>query len=142
MPNFKKTAKALQEVEAKSHVGLLLRTSANLRRLTSEGKAWVLRNRAVLEAVYGAKTVAAPNNSDLARQVKNLKSNQVYAIWQSGASLTLTHLSVLLNCSKMSADEVWRNRLADLAELAEQTDDAEIVRLSKDAKTIYEKEKI
>ncbi len=141
LPNFKKTAKALQEVEAKSHVGLLLRSSANLRRLTPEGKAWVLRNRAVLETIYGAKTVAAPTNSDLARQVKSLKSNQVYAIWQSGNSLTLTHLSVLLNCSKTSADAVWRNRLADLAELADQTNDAEMLRLSTDAKIVYEKEK-
>jgi hypothetical protein len=141
LPNFKKTAKALQEVEAKSHVGLLLRSSANLRRLTPEGKAWVLRNRALLEAVYGGKTVAAPANSDLARQMKNLKSNQVYAIWQSGKSLTLTHLSVLLNCSKTSADAVWRNRLADLTELADQTNDAEILRLSTDAKNVYEKEK-
>ena len=141
LPNFKKTAKALQEVEAKSHVGLLLRSSANLRRLTPEGKAWVIRNRAVLETIYGAKTVAAPANSDLARQLKNLKSNQVYEIWQSGKPLTLTHLSVLLNCGKTSADAVWRNRLADLAELADQANDSEILRLSTDAKNVYEKEK-
>lgn len=141
LPNFKKTAKALQEVEAKSHVGLLQRTSANLRRLSPAGKTWVEQNRHTLEATYGVSVVEAPSNSELTKRVKSLTSNPVYSIWRSGAEISMTHLSVLLNCSKSSAQVVWENRLTDLEQLGSLTKDEEILRLAIDARKIYEGDK-
>ena len=50
IPDYKKTAKALQSVEASTHVGLVQRQGPYHRRLTAEGVRWVEANRAQLEA--------------------------------------------------------------------------------------------
>ena len=139
LPNFKKTAKALQEVEAKSHVGLLQSLGANYRRLSQEGVAWVEAYKPILETNYGAITlVAAPANSDTARAVKNLKANEIWESWITGAPLSLSMVAVLLQVSKTTPRAIWADRFADLQALASRTNDAEIAKFASEARALYE----
>ena len=142
LPNFKKTAKALQEIEAKSHVGLLQSLGANYRRLTDAGVAWVENYKSILEKNYGAKTqVAAPSNSDTARAVKTLKSNDIWESWISGSPLSLSMVAVLLQVSKTTPAAIWADRFADLKSLASRTNDAEISKFASEAIALYEQGK-
>lgn len=142
LPNFKKTAKALQEVEAKSHLGLLQSLGANFRRLSQEGVAWVEAYKPILEKNYGVRThVAAPANSDTSRAVKNLKGNEIWESWLSGTPLSLSMVSVLLRVSRTTPQAIWADRFADLQALASRTNDAEISRFTSEALTLFEQGK-
>ncbi len=139
LPNFKKTAKALQEVEAKSHVGLLMSLGQNHRRLTQAGVTWIETYKPILENNYhGAVPVKAPTNSDFARAMRELKDNDIWAGWSSGGPLTLSMVSVLLNVSKGSPAAIWADRFADLKELAKLSNDAEIAKFTGEALALYE----
>lgn len=139
LPNFKKTAKALQEVEAKSHVGLLQSLGANYRRLSQKGVDWVEAYKPILEKNYGAKSlVAAPANSDTARAVKNLKANEIWESWLNGAPLSLSMVAVLLQVSKTTPRAIWEDRFADLQALASRTNDAEIAKFASESRALYE----
>jgi hypothetical protein len=49
IPDYKKTSKALQSIEATTHVGLLHRPHKYSRRLTLEGIKWVEAYKEILE---------------------------------------------------------------------------------------------
>jgi hypothetical protein len=51
-PDYKKTAKALQSVEASTHVGLVIKTNPLARKLSAAGVEWVERFRPLLENIY------------------------------------------------------------------------------------------
>jgi len=139
LPNFKKAAKALQEVEAKSHVGLLMSLGQNYRRLTQAGIAWVETYKPILEKNYlGDIPVKGPATGDLARSTRELKSNDIWERWLSGESLTLSMVSVLLDVSNGSPAAIWADRFADLFDLATKTKDKDIARFAAEAISIYE----
>lgn len=141
LPNFKKTAKALQEIEAKSHVGLLQKLGANYRRLTPAGVSWVEQYKSILSATYSnAEKVAAPKNTDIFRRERELKSSQVWDFWQSGNALTLELLAFALQCSKSSSQAIWQDRLADLDFVASNSADQQIKRFAEAARETYKKE--
>ena len=142
IPNFKKTAKALQEIEAKSHVGLLQKMGANFRRLTPEGVEWVEKYKESLATTYKtASEVAAPKNADVSRKVRELKSSQVWELWTSGSSLTLEYAAFALSCSKGSPDSVWLDRLADLDRIAAGANDQLVTKFAHEAREIFMKGK-
>lgn len=139
LPNFKKTAKALQEVEAKSHVGLLMSLGQNYRRLTQAGVNWIETYKPILEQNYqGDIPVKAPANSDFARALRELKDNDIWATWSSGGSLTLSMVAVLLSVSKGSPSAIWADRFADLFELAKSSNDTDVARFASEALSLYE----
>lgn len=140
VPNFKKTAKALQEIEAKSHVGLLQKMGPNFRRLTPAGVAWVEKYEHILGQVYGnALFVTAPKTSDYSRRLRAIKSNDVWALWTAGKTLNMNYLGHILDCSKASPKEIWADRIADLEQVARVTNDAEFRKFLVDAKTTLDR---
>lgn len=141
LPNFKKTAKALQEIEAKSHVGLLQKLGANYRRLTPEGVKWVETYKEILSSTYSsADRVAAPKNADVSRRERELKSSQVWEFWRAGNPLTLELLALALQCSKSSSQAIWQDRLSDLDLVASYSQDQEIKNFAALARDTYKKE--
>ncbi len=141
LPNFKKTAKALQEIEAKSHVGLLQKLGANYRRLTPEGVTWVEEYKSILASTYSAaEKVAAPKNADVSRRERELKTSQVWDFWRSGNPLTLELLAFALQCSKSSSQAIWQDRLADLDFVAANSTDANLKKFAENARETYKKE--
>jgi hypothetical protein len=139
LPNFKKTAKALQEIEAKSHTGLLQSLGQNSRRLTKAGIDWIEAYKPILERNYGMNVhVAAPSNGDTARAIKFLKSNDIWESWVNGNQLTLSMVAVLLEVSKATPPAIWMDRFADLNALATASNDPLIAKFANEALSIYE----
>lgn len=139
IPNFKKAAKALQEIEAKSHVGLLQKMGANHRRLTPMGVAWIEKYKSLLSQIYsGESAVSASSNTEVMRTYREIKSSEVWALWVSGKKLTISYLANVLNCSKASPKEIWIDRLADLVEVARVSKDIEFNNFADEAQLIIE----
>lgn len=140
IPNFKKTNKALIEVESRSHQGLLQKMGPNARRFTPEGVAWVEKYSDILASLYGEPgQVAVANNSDVARMVREMKQTEVWNLWRGGKVLNLTYLGHVLNCSKASAESVWIDRLADLDQAARLSSDEEVAKFAIEARKAFEK---
>jgi len=140
LPNFKKTNKALIEVESRSHHGLLQKMGPNSRRFTSEGVAWVEKYTDILASLYGDPgQVAVANNSDVARMVREMKQSEVWNLWRGGKVLNMTFLGHVLNCSKASAESVWMDRLADLDQAARISSDNEVAKFAIEARIAFEK---
>jgi hypothetical protein len=139
IPNFKKTAKALQEIEAKSHLGLLQKMGPNYRRLTPAGVEWIESYKEVLGRIYtSSNTVQAPSNSEIMRQHREIRSSEVWGLWASGKKLNLSYLANVLNCSKASPLSIWQDRLADLNEVVRISKDIEMLKFAEEAKELIE----
>jgi hypothetical protein len=140
LPNFKKTAKALQEIEAKSHIGLLMKMGSNFRRLTPTGVEWVEKYREILSKTYqGQAPVPAPKNADNSRRLREIKTSQVWEVWVNGAELTLDYLAFALKCSKGSPESIWLDRLADLDRMASSNDDPQFRKFAIEAREVFKK---
>ncbi len=142
IPNFKKTSKALQAIEAQTHVGLLQKLGANTRRLTPEGVKWVETYKVLFERNYGpSKIVDAPANSDIARHAKELRSSEAWKSFRLDGSIKIGQLARVFKCSVSSSEKIWMDRFADFENLAILTKDKEINDFLVVAKTIYKESK-
>jgi len=138
IPNFKKTSKALQAIEAKTHVGLLQKLGANTRRLTPAGVAWVEAYKPLFELNYGeSKIVKAPATSEISRQSKDLHSSEAWKSFKAKGTFKLGELARACKCSIGSSDKIWQDRFADFEQLAALTKDQEIADFLTIAKNIY-----
>ena len=126
LPDYKKTSKALQSIEATTHVGLVHRTSAYLRRLTVEGVAWVQRYEPLLAATYGQAPVPAAATNQHERLRRRLKASAVYAGWKAGDDLDLFDLADAFECSAGSPEAVWSGRLEEARRAAQVLADEEL----------------
>lgn len=141
LPNFKKTAKALQEIEANSHVGLLQKLGANYRRLTPAGVTWIEKYQDTLQALYGGSaSVAGTKTSEDARSERELKTSEVWVLWKSGKALNISYLAHVLNCTRASSPGVWEDRLADLERLATHSGDVDVKKFAHEARSTYKRE--
>lgn len=126
LPDYKKTAKALQSIEATTHVGLVHRTSAYLRRLTVEGVAWVQRYEPLLAATYGQAPVPAAATNQHERLRRRLKASAAYVGWKNGDELDLFDLADAFECSAGSPEAVWASRLEEARRAAQVLADEEL----------------
>jgi hypothetical protein len=123
LPDYKKIAKALQSVEAKTHCGLVQKIDQYNRRLTVAGFNWVLANEVILNKVYGGeKPVAASNHSTFERKRTRLRK---HSVWRTD-NPDLTILADALECTPLSALSVWRTRLTELERTAQVLNDDEL----------------
>lgn len=119
LPDYKKTSKALQAVEARTHVGLVHRTSQHLRRLTAVGTAWVEQNLAILERNYGGTTpvqAAATNTHE--RRRRAVRTSAAFGTWSQGQEIPVSHLADALECSPASPNSIWNARVIELQRAA------------------------
>lgn len=131
LPDYKKTAKALQSVEASTHPGLIVKRGAYQRRLTAEGVRWVERNRPLLERLYGGRhRVAEVATSAHGQRRLAVRSSEQFLRWRSGGSLDLQDLADTLECSPASPASVWDSRLNELRRVADVTGDADLRRFA------------
>ena len=138
IPNFKKTSKALQAIEAKTHCGLLQKLGANTRRLTPEGVLWVENYKALFEQNYGAATIVnAPATSDISRQTKEIRSSEAWQKFKATGTMKLGELARALKCSISSSERIWGDRFADLEQLTSLTKDFELTEFLLAAKKTY-----
>jgi len=122
IPDYKKTSKALQSIEAKSHVGLIHHTGRYHRRLTAAGTKWVETYRQVFESIYAdPKKVSASLTNDQARKAKRAMEHDQFKNWKSSAAFDRFDLAELFECSGASPDSIWQKRIDEYLRVAEVT---------------------
>ena len=121
IPDYKKTSKALQSVEATTHVGLIHRPHQYSRRLTIEGINWVEAYKEILERVYSKQAVAASTNTNMFERTRQaIKESSSWAAFENDPSqLDVADLAALLRCTATSPQETWKSRILDVKRAAE-----------------------
>jgi hypothetical protein len=125
LPDYKKTSKALQSVEATTHVGLIHRPHQYSRRLTIEGVKWVEAYKGILERVYSKQAVAASTNTNMFERTRqSIKESASWQVFMSDpGSLDVADLAALLRCAATSPQETWKSRILDVKRAAEVLQD-------------------
>lgn len=136
LPDYKKTSKALQSVEAKTHIGLVHRTHANARKLTANGVAWVEMYRKVFEQVYSKGPVAAASTNFHEKKRKNLKESKAWGGWIANGNLEILKLSEALTCSPASPFAIWKSRAEEVSRAGQVLQDQDLMRFA-DAVAIF-----
>jgi hypothetical protein len=116
IPDYKKTSKALQSIEATTHVGLLHRPHKYSRRLTLEGIKWVEAYRSILEKNYSKTIVQASKTTNQhERKRHELKKSDAWAKFLIDPStVEISDAAAALQCSAASPMSVWSGRVNDL----------------------------
>ena len=130
LPDYKKTSKALQSVEAKTHVGLVHKTHANARKLTAGGVAWVEMYREVFEQVYARGPVAAASTNFHEKKRKNLKESKAWGVWVADGTLEILKLSEALTCSPASPLAIWKSRAEEVSRAGQVLQDQDLMRFA------------
>jgi len=129
IPDYKKTSKALQSIEATTHVGLLHRPHKYSRRLTLEGIKWVESYRAILEKNYSKAIVQASKTTNQhERRRHELKRSDAWAKFLiDPATVEISDAAAALQCSAASPMSVWSGRVNDLRRTGDLLSDESIL---------------
>lgn len=129
IPDYKKTSKALQSIEATTHVGLLHRPHKYSRRLTLEGVKWVEAYKAILEKNYSKATVLASKTTNQhERRRHELKKSDAWAKFLIDPStVEMSDAAAALQCSAASPISVWSGRVNDLRRTGDLLSDESIL---------------
>jgi len=116
IPDYKKTSKALQSIEATTHIGLLHRPHKYSRRLTLEGIKWVEAYRAILEKNYSKSIVQASKTTNQhERKRHELKKSDAWNKFLiDPITVEISDAAAALQCSAASPISVWSGRINDL----------------------------
>jgi len=127
IPDYKKTSKALQSVEATTHVGLVHKVGQHTRRLTADGAAWVERYKGILEGTYSSvKVVPGARNSQHERSRRAIRASKSFEGWINGTPFSLEQLADALDCNPASSKKVWTSRLDGVRRTADVASDREL----------------
>jgi len=129
IPDYKKTAKALQCIEATTHVGLLHRPHKYSRRLTLEGIKWVEAYRAILEKNYSKAIVRASKttNQHERRRHELKKSDAWNKFMIDPSTVEMSDVAAALQCSAASPISIWVGRINDLRRTGDLLSDESIM---------------
>jgi hypothetical protein len=129
LPDYKKAAKALQSVEASTHVGLLHKPHKFSRRLTLIGIHWVESYREILEENYSHKPVMASKSKNSYERVRQdiIKSRA----WQSFEEFKvvgdIADAAAALQCSPASPHSTWQSRINNLKRASDVLQDPDLM---------------
>ena len=128
IPDYKKTSKALQSVEANTHVGLVHRPHKYSRRLTTQGIDWVNKFSEILMRNYSGQPVAASkSNNHYERQRQEVKSCAAWGKFLNHEQdIDIVEFASALQCSAASPNSVWLGRINSLKRAAEVLQDQEL----------------
>jgi len=136
LPDYKKTAKALQSVEAETD--FIFRPHQYARRLSGSGINWVRENMKKLESTYGQSNVPAPATNQYMQQIKRLKNHVAWQAFLNQQTEEVLHLVAdALECSPASPESVWLGRFTDLDRMADVSGDLEIGQFARYARSIH-----
>lgn len=129
IPDYKKTSKALQSIEATTHVGLLHRPHKYSRRLTLEGVKWVEAYKVILEKNYSKTIVLASKTTNQhERKRHELKKSDAWAKFLIDPStVEMSDAAAALQCSAASPLSVWSGRVNDLRRTGDLLSDESIL---------------
>ena len=132
LPDYKKVSKALQSVEATTHVGLFHHTNQYARRLTLDGTRWVETYLSILERVYSKAPVQASKNTNMhERKRQEIKNSPVWALFKvSPESISVEDFASVLQCSAASSQATWASRVQDVKRAADVLQDDELMQFA------------
>ena len=132
LPDYKKVSKALQSVEASTHVGLFHHTNQYARRLTLDGNRWVETYISILERVYSKAPVQASKNTNMhERKRHEIKNSQVWVLFkESPANIGIEDFASVLQCSAASSQTTWASRVHDVKRAADVLQDQELMQFA------------
>lgn len=138
LPDYKKTAKALQSVEADTD--FIQRPHKYARRLTKNGIEWVEANYKQLEKHYGRENVPPPETNRYLQHSRQIKGHPVWEHFQNKNFENVLHLVAdALECSPASPENIWQSRFADLERISKLLNDDEMRNFTEYARTIHRK---
>jgi len=127
LPDYKKTAKALQEIEAKSHVGLIHHVGQYDRRLTAAGSQWIELYIPIFETIYGKpESVKAANSNEFVRKAKRILEHDQFRKWKLGQPLDRFQLADLFECTGASPEPIWIKRIDEYRRVSQVTSNPQI----------------
>ena len=132
LPDYKKVSKALQSVEATTHVGLFHHTNQYARRLTLDGNRWVETYISILERVYSKAPVQASKNTNMhERKRQEIKNSQVWILFkESPAKIGIEDFASVLQCSAASSQTTWASRVHDVKRAADVLQDQDLMQFA------------
>ncbi len=132
LPDYKKVSKALQSVEASTHVGLFHHTNQYARRLTLDGNRWVETYISILERVYSKAPVQASKSTNMhERKRQEIKNSQVWVLFkESPTNIGIEDFAPVLQCSAASSQTTWASRVHDVKRAADVLQDQELMQFA------------
>ena len=128
IPDYKKISKALQSVEAKTHVGLVHKVNEYNRRLTPEGARWIENWKLILEKTYSGRPVAASKSHNQYEMLRSdLKKSEIWPSFVAGnRQFDLSDLASAIQLTPASPKSTWLTRVNNLSRSADVLDDNEL----------------
>jgi hypothetical protein len=119
LPDYKKCAKALQEIEDEKrsdHLGLFLKQGRYTRQLSDDGLKWCESYKSLLESLYGGGFVPSQSGSEMARVIGTVESSDAFQAYRKSGvvEVELWELADALQCLPSSSHDVWMARLDKL----------------------------
>ena len=146
LPDYKKCAKALQELEdpkRSDHLGLTTKNGAYERRLTDQGLQWCETHEALLTSLYSSTDVVpSASTQDDARRIRTLVGSTAYRTWADTDELScsLWELAEAFRCMANSTKATWLVRLDEYAVAARRNGNEELERFIEAARSLVEQE--
>jgi hypothetical protein len=125
LPDYKKCAKALQEVEdpkRSDHLGLLMKQGQYTRKLSDAGLKWCSNYKSLLERLYGGGFVPAQSRSEMAVVLAAVEKSEAFRKYSNEMQeqVEIWELADALQCMPTSSRDVWMARLDRLRLSADQ----------------------
>lgn len=132
IPDYKKCAKALQEVEdprRTRHPGLFEKAGQYRRRLTALGVRWCEQNQRELGALYGTGSVPSAVGQDDGRRVRAIVQSGPFIVWRESRQLSsaLWELAEIFRCMPDSSPSTWNSRLDEHLVAARRNNQSDVV---------------
>ena len=138
IPDYKKTSKALQSVEAETE--FIYKTHQYARRLTANGLQWIQNNVDKLQDRYGNQKVKPAANNQYLQKSKFIKSHPIWKEYLTQNTDDVLHtLADSLECSPGSPKNIWEGRFIELETVCDVLEDDELRNFMTFAKKIYAK---
>lgn len=139
IPDYKKTSKALQSVEAETE--FIYKTHQYARRLTSSGLQWILNNLDKLENTYKNKVVQPASTNQYLQKSKFIKAHPIWKEYLNKNTTDVLHtLADSLECSPASPKNIWNGRFVELQTICDVLQDEELRNFMIFAKDLYSSE--
>jgi hypothetical protein len=139
IPDYKKTSKALQSVEAETE--FIHKTHQYARRLTSGGLTWIDKNLDKLQSTYGDQKIQPASRNHFYQRAAFIKAHPIWKDFQKGISVNVLHtLADSLECSPASPAQTWDGRFVELKTMADVLKDEDLLKFLYFAMNAYESE--
>lgn len=131
LPDYKKCAKALQEVEdpkRSRYMGFFEKRGRYQRRLTQQGMQWCQQYENQLSALYGGGLVPSARIQDHGRRVRAIRASGPYQTWAHEGTIgsPIWELAEIFRCLPDSSPAVWNARLDEHLLSAQRNSDTNV----------------